>query len=260
MYELFAVICSQLICIPTYCVKTQFCLLKGVNIWIQACNLGMEQVRFHLCTWKLPGGKGRPARKADNITAICEPTVWKIWEPRRLTTLWTSTACYRDSFSFIALRSLFHNFLKSGGMFSPYVYLSWIAWIRSSIPLEYFALFLQLRMTPFPCSKQGPNWEANRPTTSLEIRSFYGIRRFVTVFVFLRHMRLAVRFLLVSCLAYSANLKMKAICSSGRSVLRYNPEDHTLHDSRCENLKSNKLMQFKCSSCCFCNSHFNIIF
>jgi hypothetical protein len=42
---------------------------------------------------------GLPARKADNLTAICEPTVWSMWEPRRLTTLWASTACYRDSFS-----------------------------------------------------------------------------------------------------------------------------------------------------------------
>jgi hypothetical protein len=37
------------------------------------------------------------ARKADNLTAICEPTVKKMWEPRRLTTLWGSTPCYRDS-------------------------------------------------------------------------------------------------------------------------------------------------------------------
>jgi hypothetical protein len=37
------------------------------------------------------GGKGRPARKADNLTAICEP--------RPLTTLWAFTACYRDSFT-----------------------------------------------------------------------------------------------------------------------------------------------------------------
>jgi hypothetical protein len=28
------------------------------------------------------------ARKADNLTAICEPIVYKIWEPRRLTHLW----------------------------------------------------------------------------------------------------------------------------------------------------------------------------
>jgi hypothetical protein len=37
----------------------------------------------------LPGSKGRPARKADNLTTI--------WGPRRFTTLWASMACYRDS-------------------------------------------------------------------------------------------------------------------------------------------------------------------
>jgi hypothetical protein len=34
----------------------------------------------------LLGGKPRPARKADNMTAICEPIVQKIWDPRRFTT------------------------------------------------------------------------------------------------------------------------------------------------------------------------------
>jgi hypothetical protein len=29
----------------------------------------------------LPGGKGRLAHKADNLAAICEPIVWKVWEP-----------------------------------------------------------------------------------------------------------------------------------------------------------------------------------
>jgi hypothetical protein len=43
----------------------------------------------------------RPARKADNLTAICELIVWKTWEPRRLTTLWAATVCYRNSFTFI---------------------------------------------------------------------------------------------------------------------------------------------------------------
>jgi hypothetical protein len=33
------------------------------------------------------GGKGRPARKADNLTVICEPIVQKMWDTRRLTTL-----------------------------------------------------------------------------------------------------------------------------------------------------------------------------
>jgi hypothetical protein len=39
-----------------------------------------------------------------NLTAICKPTVSKMWEPRRLTTLWASTACYRDSFTFFTLQ------------------------------------------------------------------------------------------------------------------------------------------------------------
>jgi hypothetical protein len=34
------------------------------------------------------------------LTAICEPIVYKMCEPRRLTTLWASTAFYRDSFTF----------------------------------------------------------------------------------------------------------------------------------------------------------------
>jgi hypothetical protein len=38
--------------------------------------------------------------KSDNLTAIYEPIVKKMWKPRRLTTLWASTACYRDSFTF----------------------------------------------------------------------------------------------------------------------------------------------------------------
>jgi hypothetical protein len=29
----------------------------------------------------LPGGKTLPERKADNIFAICEPTVYNMWEP-----------------------------------------------------------------------------------------------------------------------------------------------------------------------------------
>jgi hypothetical protein len=44
---------------------------------------------------------GRSAREADSLTAIYEPIVWKMWEPRRLTTLWTSVTCYRYSFTFL---------------------------------------------------------------------------------------------------------------------------------------------------------------
>jgi hypothetical protein len=47
------------------------------------------------------GSKGQPVRKAFNLTAICEPTVYKMWKPQPLKTLWASTACYRDSFTFL---------------------------------------------------------------------------------------------------------------------------------------------------------------
>jgi hypothetical protein len=31
------------------------------------------------------GSIGRPARKADNLTAICEPIVCRMWDPQHLT-------------------------------------------------------------------------------------------------------------------------------------------------------------------------------
>jgi hypothetical protein len=50
--------------------------------------LGSTQPLTEMSTMYLPGGgKGRPARKADNLTAICEPIVLKMWEPQPLTTL-----------------------------------------------------------------------------------------------------------------------------------------------------------------------------
>jgi hypothetical protein len=56
-------------------------------------------------TEMIPGGflgaKAGPARKAHNFTAICEPIVWKMWEPRPLTLLWAFTACYRDNFTLL---------------------------------------------------------------------------------------------------------------------------------------------------------------
>jgi hypothetical protein len=54
-----------------------------------------------MSTRNLPVGEGWPARKADNLTAICEPIIWKMWEPLRLKNLWASKACYRDSYIYI---------------------------------------------------------------------------------------------------------------------------------------------------------------
>jgi hypothetical protein len=39
------------------------------------------------------------ARKSDNLTATCEPIVYKMLEPRCLPTLWASTVFEMDSFS-----------------------------------------------------------------------------------------------------------------------------------------------------------------
>jgi hypothetical protein len=60
--------------------------------------VGSTQSITEMSTRNLPGGKGQPARKADNLTTVCEPIVQKMCEPRRLTTLWASTARYRGSF------------------------------------------------------------------------------------------------------------------------------------------------------------------
>jgi hypothetical protein len=37
--------------------------------------LGSTQLLTEMNTRNLPGGKERPAREADNLTAICEPIV-----------------------------------------------------------------------------------------------------------------------------------------------------------------------------------------
>jgi hypothetical protein len=37
--------------------------------------LGSTQPLTEMSTRNVPGGKGRPARKTDNLTAICEPSI-----------------------------------------------------------------------------------------------------------------------------------------------------------------------------------------
>jgi hypothetical protein len=60
--------------------------------------LESTQPLTEMSTRNLPGGKGRPAHKADKLTAVYESTVKKMWEPQNVTTLWASTACYREIF------------------------------------------------------------------------------------------------------------------------------------------------------------------
>jgi hypothetical protein len=68
------------------------------NPSIHTMALGSAQPLTELSTRNLPGGKRRSMHKADNLTAICELIVYRIWEPQRLTTRWASTACHRGSF------------------------------------------------------------------------------------------------------------------------------------------------------------------
>jgi hypothetical protein len=57
------------------------------NPSIRTMTLGSTQTLTEMSTRNLPGSKGRPARKADNLTAICEPIFEKMWDPQRLTNL-----------------------------------------------------------------------------------------------------------------------------------------------------------------------------
>jgi hypothetical protein len=61
--------------------------------------LGSTQPQTEMSTGNPSGGKERPARKTNNLSAICEQILQKMWEPRHLTTVWVSTTCYRDSFT-----------------------------------------------------------------------------------------------------------------------------------------------------------------
>jgi hypothetical protein len=69
--------------------------------------------RPHFTTIKIPGihfvrlrrpqghsvvGMINLLKKSSSITAIYEPTIQKLWEPRHPTTVQTSTASYRDGF------------------------------------------------------------------------------------------------------------------------------------------------------------------
>jgi hypothetical protein len=45
------------------------------NLSSRNMAVGLKQSLTEISTRNLPGGKGRPAPKTDNLTAICEPIV-----------------------------------------------------------------------------------------------------------------------------------------------------------------------------------------
>jgi hypothetical protein len=67
------------------------------NHYICIMSVRWTQPLTEMSTRKLPWGEKRPAHKAENLDVICERIVQKVWDPRRLTTLCASTACYKDS-------------------------------------------------------------------------------------------------------------------------------------------------------------------
>jgi hypothetical protein len=77
--------------------------LFSIYLIIQAALWPWSRLRTEMSTRNLPGGEGRPARKADDLTAICQPIAYIMWEPRPPTNLWAFTACYRVSFTFTLL-------------------------------------------------------------------------------------------------------------------------------------------------------------
>jgi hypothetical protein len=56
-------------------VPMRWIFLNVPNPSSHAWPLGSTQPLTEVSTRSLPGGKGRPARMADKLTAICEPTV-----------------------------------------------------------------------------------------------------------------------------------------------------------------------------------------
>jgi hypothetical protein len=93
--------------------------------------LESTQPLTEMSTRNLRGSTGQLARKTGNLTAICEPTVEKMWEPRRLAILGAFMACYRDSFIF------FYQQLKA----------EYILWLSHSMypphrPLLFYTLIL----------------------------------------------------------------------------------------------------------------------
>jgi hypothetical protein len=117
--------------------------------------LGSTQPLPAMSTRTLPGGggKGRPKRKADNLTAICEPNVYKMWEPRRLTTLWALTACYRDSFTFIYLLPIVIILSSTEGRHSLLLDLyKLFEWDFSGFPPSYRNITFIFNFSGFPPS------------------------------------------------------------------------------------------------------------
>jgi hypothetical protein len=50
------------------------------------------------------GSTARPTRKAENLAALCEPIIQKMWNAQYLTNLWTSTPVLRRVLFYFYIR------------------------------------------------------------------------------------------------------------------------------------------------------------
>jgi hypothetical protein len=93
-----------------------------------------------------------------NLT-ICELIVWEKWEPQCLTTLWTSMACYRGSFTFHRHRRRRHNNNNNNNSSrSPLLKLSLEDSARLHLVFTYFeftaVILLQFKVVSFAVKPQ----------------------------------------------------------------------------------------------------------
>jgi hypothetical protein len=51
---------------------------SGLHLFLANSSYVCMRCTYKMSTRNFPGGKGRPAREADNLMAICEPIVYKM--------------------------------------------------------------------------------------------------------------------------------------------------------------------------------------
>jgi hypothetical protein len=74
MWKIFSVPCGS-------------ALYKFHRISIHIMTLGFTQNLTELSIRNLPGGKWLPTPNADNLTAICDPILYTVWDSRCLSAL-----------------------------------------------------------------------------------------------------------------------------------------------------------------------------
>jgi hypothetical protein len=81
-----------------------FFIFSLLNPSSRTMAMGSTQPLTEISTRNFPGGKGRLASKADDFTAICELS--RKYENLDVSQpyVWAFTACYRDSFTFLACK------------------------------------------------------------------------------------------------------------------------------------------------------------